>query len=717
MLSLFIHVEQAGLFLLLLFSLIAANKAAKLIYSHAERELHRKARKLRFWIVGLTIWAAAAVGSAIALAAAAHPVFWLDRLLIHAPLALISISSLWLLAWPRLRMLLLRTSAATEQKLDTARRRHATDPALVAPFKLTALLAAGNVYFVLSPPVPFNLFEAAMPITTLLVLGTLLWMHQSGRNGAAAASESATEYRPWTRRVRMTGIAAAACAVLSVPILLAMDNSKLPGRLSMAEGAAEYGMTRDENGKRVKAAPLLRNHVHGALPAAGADKDAVPVSELSGPKEGTADRRFELTAKKAQVQLSSGKVIDAWTYNGKAPGPELRVREGELIEVKLRNEDIEDGVTLHWHGLDVPNAEDGVTGATQEAVMPGESYTYRFIAEQAGTFWYHSHQHSKEAVEKGLFGALVVEPAETEKAATAAITESAASEDIVVLTHIWDGAGTAVGGHDTLIRKAIQPGATVKLRLVNTDNWVRRAYTLTGASFKVTAIDGTDLHNPGELKNVRLELTTGGRYDVAFTMPDHPVYLSVDGDRERGLLMSADGEGDVPITMEPSQSFDPLHYGEAAPAPVGADSRFDREFTMILDNRLAFYNGTPALYDTINGKVFPETPMFMVKEGELVKATIINRSAVDHPMHLHGHHMLVLSRNGEQATGSPWWSDTLDVAPGDVYEVTFLANNPGLWMDHCHNLVHAAAGMTMHLMYEGVTSPFQIGDESHNHPE
>lgn len=710
MFSLLTHMEQSFLFVLLLFSLIAANKASKIIYSRTEQELHRKARKLRFWTIFLTVWAAASIASDIALAAMTHPALWLDRLLIHAPLALLSVAGLWLLAWPRLRMLLQRTAAATDHALDIARRRHATDPALVATFKLAALLSAGNVYFVLSPPVPFNLIEIAAPITVLLFLGTLLWMHQSNRNGVAAASDAITVYRPWTRRARITGVFSASLAVLSVPILLAMDSSKLPGRLNMAVGSADYGMIRDEDGKLAKADPLPsgQEHAHDALPAAAAAISGIPVTELSGPKEGQADRIFELTAKTAQVRLGSGKAIDAWTYNGAAPGPELRVREAELIEVTLHNENIEDGVTLHWHGLDVPNAEDGVAGATQEAVMPGESHTYRFMAEQVGTFWYHSHQHSKEAVEKGLFGALIVEPAES---------IALPSEDIVVLTHVWDGAGTAVGSYDTLLRKAVQPGASVRLRLINTDNWVRRTYTLTGTSFKVTAIDGTKLNKPGELSNVSLKLATGGRYDVEFTMPDHPVYLSVDGNPGRGILLSADGNGDVPETAQPSQSFDPLDYGEPAATPFDADSRFDREFMMILDNRLAFYNGTPALYDTINGKVFPETPMFMVKEGELVKTTIVNRSAVDHPMHLHGHHMLVLSRNGEPASGSPWWSDTLDVAPGDVYEVAFLANNPGLWMDHCHNLVHAAAGMTMHLMYEGVTSPFEIGAESHNHPE
>jgi FtsP/CotA-like multicopper oxidase with cupredoxin domain len=106
-----------------------------------------------------------------------------------------------------------------------------------------------------------------------------------------------------------------------------------------------------------------------------------------------------------------------------------------------------------------------------------------------------------------------------------------------------------------------------------------------------------------------------------------------------------------------------------------------------------------------------------VREGDLVKTTFVNRSFMDHPMHLHGHHVLVLSRNGERVSGSPWWSDTLNVAPGESYEVAFRADNPGIWMDHCHNLDHAAEGMTMHLGYEGVTTPFEAGRATGNRPE
>src|SRR5690606_11802892 len=133
--------------------------------------------------------------------------------------------------------------------------------------------------------------------------------------------------------------------------------------------------------------------------------------------------------------------VEAWTYNGQIPGPELRFRQGELIEVRLVNEDITNGATIHWHGLDVPNAEDGVAGATQDAVMPGESHTYRFVAEQAGTFWYHSHQHSKEAVQRGLFGPLIVEPRDGQAADADAWNAAGNTADFTVMTHLWDDAG------------------------------------------------------------------------------------------------------------------------------------------------------------------------------------------------------------------------------------------------------------------------------------
>jgi FtsP/CotA-like multicopper oxidase with cupredoxin domain len=107
----------------------------------------------------------------------------------------------------------------------------------------------------------------------------------------------------------------------------------------------------------------------------------------------------------------------------------------------------------------------------------------------------------------------------------------------------------------------------------------------------------------------------------------------------------------------------------------------------------------------------------MVDEGDVVVFEIDNSSGDNHPMHLHGHHAVVLSRDGVPASGSPWWVDSLEVKDGETYEIAFLADNPGLWMDHCHNLTHAAEGLVAHLMYTDVTSSYRVGGAADNQPE
>ncbi|WP_201386435.1 multicopper oxidase family protein [Ktedonobacter sp. SOSP1-85] len=438
----------------------------------------------------------------------------------------------------------------------------------------------------------------------------------------------------------------------------------------------------------------------------------VSVTDLVGPQSGEPNERFTLVAQEAQMRLRSGATVNAWTFNGQLPGPELRVHQGDLVEVKLINRLSRAGVTLHWHGLDVPNGEDGVAGVTQNAVQPGESFTYRFVVKNhAGTYWYHSHQDSLEAVGKGLFGPLIVLPPR----------DSFAGKDIPILAHSWltkeRGSQEAFGITDTMQRLTVQPGTPVRLRLINTDS-LPVSFVLSGTPFKVIAIDGTDLNAPTDLTRQRLLVAAGGRYDIQFTMPGTAVSLDWTNKKSSKVrfLLSQDATASAPALAD-GPVFNPATYGSRQKTPFGLSSHFDKEFTLILDDMIGFYDGKMESLWPINGKVFPNTPMLMVHEGDLVKVSFVNRSWMDHPMHLHGHHMLVLSYNGRPVTGSPWWVDTLNVAPGESYDVAFRADNPGIWMDHCHNLDHAAAGMILHLGYEGVSSPFEVGHDTINQPE
>ena len=462
-------------------------------------------------------------------------------------------------------------------------------------------------------------------------------------------------------------------------------DSRLPGTYSVMDyGTVEYGGGTEAGG-----------HGHGS------HGGGVSVADLHGPS-GTPDARFALTARHATIRLASGRAVEALTFDGRSPGPELRVRQGDLVEVTLVNEDVDEGVTIHWHGVDVPNAEDGVAGVTQDAVLPGEQHVYRFRAEQLGTFWYHTHQVSSKAVRRGLLGALVIEP----KAG------SSYAVDEVLVAHTYDGIPT-LNGSDGLQQRTISPGTAVRFRLVNSDS-TRHRFVVAGAPVRIVALDGNDLNEPSLLRDPAIEIAGGGRVDVAFAMPAVPVWLTWE-ETGVGLALNARGRS-APLLSAPA-SFDPLTYGRTATTPFGASSQFDRRFNLTLTRKPGFFRGRPGMQWAINGKIFPHMPVFVVDEDDLIEVSITNDTSGDHPMHLHGHHLLVLDRDGKAVSGSPWWTDTLDVRPGERYRVAFRADNPGIWMDHCHNLPHAADGLTMHVMYAGVTTPFRVGDTAGNEPE
>ena len=485
-------------------------------------------------------------------------------------------------------------------------------------------------------------------------------------------------------RIAVAAVVAALVAVVAVLGKMWWDSRLLDTYNVMAYGTHEYG-----------GGPEPPDHE-------GHAGTGTSVADLKGPSDGTPEARFELTARASDIRLSSGRLVHALTFDGTSPGPELRVHQGDLVEVVLRNADVEDGVTIHWHGIDVPNAEDGVAGVTQDAVLPGGSYTYRFRAEQVGTFWYHTHQVSSKEVRRGLFGVIVIEP-----------RGERTGLDLVLAAHTFDGIAT-LDGDDGGGRHKVAVGTQVRLRLVNTDSF-EQTFTVSGTRFRVLAIDGTDLHEPGELENVALPVAAGGRIDVGYVQPPNGVRVGIEGTET--AIGFGPSRGPPPAEVTPTTTFDPLTYGTPAPTPFDASSAFDRRFEMTITRKPGFFDGSPGLQWAINGGIYPDVPVFVVEDGDLVEVTITNDSNGTHPMHLHGHHLLVLSRDGQPSTGSPWWSDTLDVQKGESYVVAFRADNPGLWMDHCHNLTHASQGLTMHVVYAGVSTPFLVGGDTGNAPE
>ncbi|SPT60139.1 multicopper oxidase family protein [Actinomadura madurae] len=446
---------------------------------------------------------------------------------------------------------------------------------------------------------------------------------------------------------------------------------------------------------------------------ASGSRPALSVADLRGlgsPSPGGARHRHVLTAKTATVRLASGREIDAWTYNGQVPGPAISATEGDVVEVTLRNSDIDGGVTLHWHGYDVPCGEDGVPDLTQRPVRPGEEFVYRFRADQAGTYWYHTHEASDPGVRKGLYGTLVVTPRDGRRA-----DESTGRRQVDLTLPVHTSAGTVVVGHqDGRTVQTAAPGTTVRLRLINTDSDPHRL-ALAGTPFRVAAVDGRDLHHPQQVRDVSLRLPAGGRYDLVFVMPDTTVALVLDNDRDTGVRLHPDGDAEREPRVEDTSDWpelDLLRYGTPARAPFDPDAA-DRHFTLVLDRAVAMVDGGPAYAQTVNGRGHPSIPDLLVAEGDVVRFTVVNRSLDTHPWHLHGHPVLILSRDGTPSSGSPLWMDTFEVRAGEVWEVAFEATNPGIWMNHCHNLPHAEQGMMLRVSYDGVTTPF--GDAHAGH--
>ncbi|EJL42928.1 copper oxidase [Brevibacillus agri] len=469
---------------------------------------------------------------------------------------------------------------------------------------------------------------------------------------------------------------------------------------------------------------------------------------------------FTLTAKESMLHLDDQTMKTAWTYNGTVPGPQLRVKQGETISVTLKNE-LPEPVTIHWHGLPVPNNMDGIPGVTQNAVKPNESFTYRFKVDVAGTYWYHSHQNSSRQVDKGLYGSLVVEPKTPEPADkdVTLVLDEWMQDDSMAEMHGGGGsmagmnhgadhaapATSAASGHDmanmsdakmmplmytifsvngktgpAIAPLRVKEGEKVRIRLINA-GYLSHKLNLQGHAFQIVSTDGQPLHNPPLTSGQLLNIAPGERYDLEFVANNPGTWLleeRSDNPGAKSLAVPIVYEGYEAAQAKPESGqlpvIDLTRYGEAAQSSFSLEQPYDITYRMDLntdsrDGQMVF---------TINGQTFPNVPPLDVKKGDRVKVTIVNNSPEDvHPMHLHGHFFQVLSKNGQPVSGSPLVKDTLNVLPGESYVVAFAADNPGEWMFHCHDLGHAAKGMVSEVKYAGFQRDFVVDPTVGNMPE
>lgn len=482
-------------------------------------------------------------------------------------------------------------------------------------------------------------------------------------------------------------------------------------------------------------------------------------SNMSTNVETLTGNEFTIVAKEVTHQLNSEVSVEAWTFNGSVPGSQIRVKEGEDVKITLKNE-LPDPVSIHWHGIPVPNSMDGIPGVTQNAVQPGESFTYEFTATHPGTYMYHTHQEAVNQMDKGLYGSLIVEPKEVtyDRDYTLMLDEWVSnSEDQEAMNNMAgmenmdhgsmnhgeasdnqnknDMHGGMNMGHDmsmydifTLNGKSgdlieplkVKEGETVRIRLANV-GYLSHNIHLHGHKYKVVAIDGQELNEPQEIQDQLISIAPGERYDIEF-VANNPGswYLEDHGDVNgiEGMRATIQYEGVSESTDQSNQSedlpvFSFANYGATKDGGFTLNQKYDVEYTMDLNG-----NNMDNVW-TINGKSFPDIKGLNVKEGDLIKVKLVNNSPAgnDHPMHLHGHFFQVLSKNGKALEGSPVIKDTINVKPGEEYVVAFKADNPGNWLFHCHDLHHATAGMVDLIKYEGFQPNFTVDPNANNKPE
>ena len=454
-------------------------------------------------------------------------------------------------------------------------------------------------------------------------------------------------------------------------------------------------------------------------------------------------RRFALRAAPMTLQVGS-RSVETWGYDGVVPGTPLRVSVGDTLEVVLAN-DLPEDTTIHWHGLALRNDMDGVHDLTQAPIRPGETFTYSFIVPDPGTYWFHPHMGLQ--LDRGLYAPLIIEDPNEQGAYDV--------DQVVVLDDWLDGIGatpestfqgltgmsgmgsmdqggmggmggmgsgsSSIGGmsmfqSDLLGGDAgdvsyplhlingkppsdratitVPPGGRARLRIVNAGSDTAYRVALGGHRMTVTHADGFPV-TPVEVDTLLIGM--GERYDVivAPSLGTWPLVALAEGKNASASAIVRTSDvlaGTAPTGPTRPSELDGriLSYRDLVATEKVALAQRDPDVEHNID-----LTGTMMPYQwAFDGKPFGEHEPLLIEQGQRVRLTFTNNSAMWHPVHIHGHTF----RLGTDATGPR--KDTVNVLPGETVTVEFDADNPGQWMVHCHNTYHLEQGMAQVMAYK-----------------
>ncbi|MGB8436020.1 MAG: multicopper oxidase family protein, partial [Burkholderiales bacterium] len=410
-----------------------------------------------------------------------------------------------------------------------------------------------------------------------------------------------------------------------------------------------------------------------------------------------------------------------WSYNAQVPGPTIAARQGDRLSVVVENA-LSEATTVHWHGVRLPNAMDGVPDLTQPPIAAnGGKFVYEFDLPDAGTYWYHPHVRSFEQQGRGLSGALIIaerEPIRVDRDVTWVLDDWRLERNAQIhpdFGNMMDATHAGRIGNTVTVNGVVpdsdnvRAGERIRLRLVNVANARVFGLEFSGHDPRIVAIDGQPVE-PHAPAGGRVDIAPAMRVDLVIDMAGKPGEKHAVRDRyyarQQYRLLDLAYTNELPLRESPLDT--PIRL-PANPVPEPDVPRAERHRVLLgggmmgrsmggmMDGRMMSMRDMmgQGMAWTLNGVAeggHTPQPMFTLARGRSYVIELVNDTAWDHPMHLHGYAFRVVTRNGAP-TRYRAWQDTVLLAPEDRVEIAFLADNPGDWMFHCHILEHMAAGM------------------------
>ncbi|MDV7142979.1 multicopper oxidase family protein [Tropicimonas sp. TH_r6] len=440
---------------------------------------------------------------------------------------------------------------------------------------------------------------------------------------------------------------------------------------------------------------------------------ATPLLPMRALSAGIDPDVLEAAMAKVQIAPEGYPKTEIWSYGGTVPGTEIRARQGDRLRRRLVNS-LTEPTTLHWHGIRIDNAMDGVPGVTQDAVPPGGAFLYEFDLPDAGTYWYHSHNQSYEQVARGLQGPLIVEESDApdvDREEVLVLDDFRLDPDTGLIAGFGNMHDFSHGGRIGNIAVtngsfnktlSVKQNERLRLRLLNTANAKIFALELQGLEGWIVALDGMPLEAPKPITETLL-LASAQRADliVDVTAEDggEAHLVRYEGDETFSqALFNVNGQASgarrgAPVPLPPNPDMGVTGLEDALRSRLHMEGGAMRGFqSAVMDGReVGFREAAQSMnFWAMNGMVgMPEEPLLIAERGQTVRVVMQNDTMFPHAMHLHGHHFREVLAGG----GLGPLRDTLLMFGDESREIAFVAHNPGDWLFHCHMLTHAAAGM------------------------